>query len=89
MDEKFYEKLEKMDSRLDSIDKTLVKQEVNLDNHIKRTDLLEKHTDKLFRELEPIKKHVNHVEGGMKLLGLLSLVIGVVAGIIALLQHLL
>lgn len=63
------EKLDKLDDRLDSMDKTLVKQEVNLKEHMRRTALLED-------ELKPVKKHVSHVEGAFKLLGALSLIGG-------------
>lgn len=34
-------KLDKLDDRLDGIDKTLIKQEAILDEHVKRTNLLE------------------------------------------------
>lgn len=45
------EKLDKMDDRLDSIDKTLAVNTVLLDEHIKRTNILEK-------EFKPVKNHV-------------------------------
>ena len=59
--------LDKLDSRLDSVDKTLVKQEENLKEHMRRTDLLEKQHNSMQKniheELEPIKNHVNQVKG--------------------------
>ena len=58
------------------------KQEENLKNHMHRTELLEESNERLFEEIGPIKAHVNHVEGGLKLLGLVSLIIGMAAGII-------
>lgn len=67
-------KLDKLDDRLDSVDKTLVKQEANLGEHMRRTALLEE-------DLKPIKKHVGHVEGGLKLLGILSLILGILFSI--------
>ena len=51
------ERLDSVDQRLASIDSTLVKNTVLLDEHIRRTNLLES-------ELRPIKKHVefiNHI----------------------------
>lgn len=71
MDDNQYNKLE---SKIDKIvDKQtemaiiLSAQHESLKTHIKRTDLLEK-------ALEPIKKHVNMVSGGLKLLGIIAII---------------
>lgn len=65
-DSKLIEKLEKLDSRLDSIDVTLAKQAKDLEYHIKRTDLLEQDmsatADSITRSMEPVLKHINRVE---------------------------
>ena len=60
---------------LNSIDKTLVKQQVLLDEHIRRTEILE-------LKLEPVEKHVAALNGGLKALGVLSLVVGIFAAIL-------
>lgn len=72
-------KLDKLDSRLDKIDTTLVQQSESLKHHIYRTDLLESKTDKIVSELEPIERCVHAVDGGMKLMGLLSLVAAILS----------
>jgi hypothetical protein len=59
------------------------KQEVSLSDHIRRTELLEEGQEKVFSELKPIQRHVDQVSGALKFVGLLSLVIGIIAGIIA------
>ena len=59
---RIYKILEKMDSRLDNVDITLAKQQVSLDEHIRRTELLE-------TKVEPIQKHVNMVDGALKFIG--------------------
>ena len=76
--ERVLEKLDKLDDRLDSVDKTLVKQEENLKEHIRRTELLEE-------ELKPIKKHIGHMEGALKLFGGIGLLLGIVTGILKIL----
>ena len=66
--------LDRIEIRLDSIDVTLVKNTISLDEHIKRTNLLEE-------ELKPVKAHVNLMNamakivaaGGTILLGLKQL----------------
>lgn len=67
-------KLDKLDDRLDCVDKTLIKQESNLDEHMRRTDLLEKKVD-------PIEAHVHQIKGMLKFLGFLSSLIAVAATI--------
>ncbi len=62
--DKIFTKVEKIDSRLDSIDKTLVKQHENLKEHMRRTELLEKQQEKLIHEeLVPVKAHIEQVKG--------------------------
>lgn len=63
-------KIDKLDDRLDNVDKTMAIQETHLREHIRRTELLEKgHTHmeaEFHNELEPIKEHVNKVRGVTK-----------------------
>lgn len=71
--------------KLHAIDKTLVKQEENLKIHIYRTELAEKRLEIIENDLSPVKKHVNMLEGGLKLLGIISLLIGIILGVIKIL----
>ena len=65
------DKLDKLDDRLNSIDKTLVKQEENLAEHMRRTNILEK-------KLEPVEDHVKFVKNMGKLIGFLGIIGGIV-----------
>ncbi len=71
MDNKF-DKLEgmiiKLDDRLDNVDKTLIRNTVSLEQHIKRTDILESYVkDQIVqKDLEPIKKHVSMITDAIK-----------------------
>ena len=74
-------RLERMEKKIDdtlehmsSIDVTLAMQHTSLADHIRRTELLE-------NDLKPIKNHVAMVHGGLKLLGLIALVVGVILSI--------
>lgn len=64
--------LDKLDERLDSVDKTLIRQEENLREHMRRTDLLEKQHESLQKnmhdELNPIKSHIQQVKGMSKII---------------------
>jgi len=72
---KIHDKVEKVDERLDTVDKTLIKQEENLKEHMKRTDLNEEHLElfkqKVENDLAPILEHV----GFIKALGKLSTIV--------------
>lgn len=89
---KIVEYIEKLDSRLDKIDKTLIAQHESLKHHIYRTDLAEDRIDKfeketkqelrdIHKELNPIKAHVNRIDGAFKLIGIIATVVGIAATI--------
>ena len=71
------QKLDSVDISIKSIDITLAKQSVLLDEHIKRSNLLE-------AKLQPVEKHVAMVEGALKLVGLISLVLGIISALVLL-----
>lgn len=50
------DKLDKMSDRLNSVDVTLAKQHVTLEDHIYRTQLAEAAIEKLQKDLDPLKK---------------------------------
>lgn len=71
-----------LDKRLDNIEKVLLAQEINLKEHMRRTDALEKLMETIReKEMLPIQKHVNMVEGVFKFLGLIALLLTIVSGI--------
>ena len=78
--------LERLDEKLDAVDRTLVKQEENLREHMRRTDILESQhnhlEDKMHDELEPIKSHVQQVKGIGKFLAVAIPILGTIAGAI-------
>lgn len=61
-DSRILDKLDEMDKRIDSIDITLAKQHISLEEHIKRTNLLE-------TKLEPVEDHVKAVNAVLKFAG--------------------
>lgn len=58
-------KLERIERRLEIIDKTAIKHDENLKEHMRRTELLE-------REVHPIKVHVYQITGIFKFIGYIS-----------------
>lgn len=85
-------KLDKIDEKLDSIDKTLIKQEENLKLHMYRTELAESNlkllkqhidneTSKITERIEPIQVHVVQIQGIIKLISILAMIVSIVASI--------
>jgi tetrahydromethanopterin S-methyltransferase subunit G len=72
------ERLEKIDSRLEKISETLVRNTSSLEEHMRRTALLEK-------EVAPITKHVAQLQGAGKLLAYISILAGIIFTIVRLL----
>lgn len=67
--EKLFDKVESVDKRLDNVDVTLAKQNEQLTEHIRRTAIAEEN-------IKHINKHVSFVEGGLKAIGVLSMILG-------------
>jgi uncharacterized protein YPO0396 len=90
--EDILKKLDKIDEKLGSIDRTLIKQEENLKLHMYRTELAEanltllrRHVDnettKITERIEPIQVHVVQVQGIAKLLSILATAVAILAGL--------
>lgn len=60
-------RLEEIERLLASLDKTLALNTAHLEEHIRRTELLEE-------EVKPIKRHVEQIRGAGKLLAILALI---------------
>jgi hypothetical protein len=68
------DKLDEIASNIGEINITLAKQSVILDEHVKRTNLLEK-------KLEPVEKHVQMIHGAMKLMGITAVFMAIYEGL--------
>lgn len=68
-DERILNKLDEMDKRIDNIDVTLVKQELNLQEHMRRSLANEEAVNLLKEQLEPVKDHVKSVNSILKFAG--------------------
>lgn len=102
MQNKLEEKFEKVDTRLDSIEKVQIEQKGVLDIHVYRTDLAEKKSELLEeqikentkvlasdlkdfkKEMVPVKRHVDYMNGALKFVGILAALAAIVSGAVAL-----
>ncbi len=67
-------KIDKLTDRIGSIDVTLASQHESLKEHIRRTELLE-------TDVAPIKRHVAMIQGVLKFIMLLSVLVGIVTAL--------
>ena len=88
------EKLSKIEDKIDqvkehiaSIDITLAGQHESLKAHMRRSDLLERHLEMVQAEIKPIERHVTMVNGALKLLGLTSIIVGCIAGVLEIIKY--
>lgn len=58
-------KIDKIADKLTALDVTTIKQQVILNEHIRRTELLEE-------TVKPLSKHVNIMNAALKILGIVS-----------------
>lgn len=66
-DERLENKIDVISDRISNIDVTLGKQAVILEEHVRRTDLLEK-------AMKPVENHVHAVHTILKLLGFVAVI---------------
>jgi len=70
------------DRRLDNIEKVLIIQEQNLKDHMKRSDHLEEIVQQMKdQDISQLRRHVNMVEGALKFIGLLGVLVSIVGGV--------
>jgi hypothetical protein len=71
--------IKSINEKIGEVNVTLAKQEVNIDTHIKRTNILE---DKIV----PIEKFMGTVNAGLKLIGAGAVLVSLATGIIKLVE---
>jgi hypothetical protein len=80
------EKLDRVIEAIHRIDVTLARQEENLREHMRRTEIAEKNIENLRTDLKPVQQHVTRVEGVAKALTVCGVIVGIVTGVIKVLE---
>jgi len=78
--ERIYEVLDKISEDISELKVTSAKQEENIKEHIRRTELAEENLNMLRQEIEPLKQHVVAINGVLKVIGIISVIVGSAAG---------
>lgn len=79
--DRIYELLDKIGEDISELKITAAKQEENIKEHIRRTELAEENLTLLRQEIEPLKQHVIVINGILRVIGVVSVIIGSAAGI--------
>ena len=85
--ERLYEILDKIGEDISELKVTAAKQEENIKEHIRRTEIAEENLSILRNEIQPLKEHVIAINGVLKVIGILSIIIGSAAGFFQLAQR--
>lgn len=72
---KLEDKIDKIMDSISDINITLAKQSVILEEHVRRTNLLE-------AKMTPVEKHVIMVNGVLKFFGAIAVFVGIIEGIL-------
>ncbi len=86
--DRIYVKLEAMDDKLQSVDKTLGEQAVQLKHHIYRSDLNEENIEMLRADVKPLTEFHTKFKGILGMFGAVAGIVTVVAGIVKVLEFL-
>lgn len=78
--ERIYELLDKISEDISELKVTSAKQEENIKEHIRRTELAEENLEIIRKEIQPLKEHVIAINGVLKIIGVISVIIGSAAG---------
>ena len=79
--ERIEDKVDGLSERLNSIDNTLAAQHVSLNEHMRRTQLLE-------GAIEPLKIRASMVRGALEVFGAMAAVLAVLAAVVEILTYL-
>ncbi len=76
--ERILDKIDELGKEIVQLKLISIKQESNLKEHMRRSDMLEEQLNMFKSSMDPIKKHVTHVETTLKLFGLFATFAGIV-----------
>lgn len=81
------EKLDRLSDDISDIKVVQGRQEENLGEHMRRTELAEENLELLRGEIKPIKSYVEHANGVFKFFGGLAILATLISGILKIVQH--
>lgn len=84
--------IEKLDEKIDNIKDDVNEQkiviariDVGVEEHVRRSNLADENMALIRQDMKPLQRHVNYVQGGAKLVGLVGVIVGIVVGVLKIL----
>lgn len=85
---KILDKVDKISDDMSEMKVTSAKQQISLDTHIRRSDMLERLVSHLDEDkIAPLQEDMHMMKGAYKLLGVVALIITIALGVMKLLGH--
>jgi hypothetical protein len=78
--ERLFEILDKISEDVSELKITVAKQEENIKEHIRRTEIAEQNLEIIHNEIRPLKEHVIVINAVLKGIGVISIIIGSATG---------
>lgn len=85
---KILDKQEDFNKEIATVKIILARQEENLEEHMRRTQLNEENLELLRSELKPVQRHVDMINGVLKLIGGIAVVVSIITGVLAIISQL-
>ena len=79
-------RLDRIESQLEKMNEHLIEYNKQLAIHIEATDLNRKQISKLEEEVDFVNGHVHEVQGGMKLLKIVGIIVAIIGGSLGILK---
>lgn len=80
-------KMDKVVDRIGSIDVTIAKQQVSIDEHVRRCNLLEEGAKEMAKRMAPLERRKIMVDAALRSVGLLATIAGIGEGTVAVLTY--
>lgn len=81
INERLLNKIEKMDDKINNVDRTLIRNTASLELHMERTRQNEDMINLLREDMKPIKRHVAMVDGVLRMVGILASLASIAVGV--------
>lgn len=85
-DERIFQSLDKISEDISDLKVVVGKQEENIKEHMRRTEIAEENLALIREEIEPLKNHIVVINGVLKIVGIVAIIIGAAASVFKIIE---
>lgn len=85
-EERIFQSLDKISGDISDLKVVVGKQEENIKEHMRRTEIAEENLALIREEIEPLKNHVVVINGVLKITGIIAIIIGAAASVFKIIE---